>query len=588
MIRCSFTLGKLLKGLERKMKFKGLTTIAAKARFGLLIVALLTIVSGVFIYSGATFTSGHLKTFQQKTSKLNTEVLLLQRDFYNYDDQMNMAVLVAATEPKQAALVSSTFQQAFAARSLFHAELNTAISLTTDPKLLMSLSRIKNDINSYDQFASQGYSATQANNLSRAVYIQTLGNIGPSNDIMPALVDANNESIALASAAITQMVNRQTSEVTLVVGGILLTVLLLVALMFGFKKAVSNPLSELSNALRELASGDGDLRVRLDDSGKDEVGVIAGHFNTFKDKISDMINSLANSVSTVRSQATDMKDIANSIGASAEETSAQSGSVSAITESMSASVGSVSAATEEMRISIHEIARNASQAAEVAGGAVKLAGTATGTIERLGASSGEIGEVIKTITSIAEQTNLLALNATIEAARAGEAGKGFAVVASEVKELAKDTAKATEDISRKIQAIQTDTKAAVDAISEISAVIAHINDLESAIASAVEEQSATTNEIGRISQEAARGASEIAETVPEVARAASETARGASRASLAAQDLEKLSESLSELASQFKTDESGKSSKVVKGSQDPNRRFGVKHELAKTKEVLGR
>src|ERR1022692_3793657 len=132
-------------------------------------------------------------------------------------------------------------------------------------------------------------------------------------------------------------------------------------------------------------------------------------------------------------------------------------------------------------------------------------------VAKLGESSAEIGQVIKVITSIAQQTNLLALNATIEAARAGEAGKGFAVVANEVKELAKETAKATEDISLKIEAIQTDTKGAVDAIAEISAIINQINDLQNTIASAVEEQSATTNEIGRNIAEASKGSTEIAQ-----------------------------------------------------------------------------
>src|SRR5581483_7458380 len=151
------------------------------------------------------------------------------------------------------------------------------------------------------------------------------------------------------------------------------------------------------------------------------------------------------------------------------------------------------------------------EAARVATSAVRVAEVTSGAISKLGDSSIEIGKVVKVITSIAEQTNLLALNATIEAARAGEAGKGFAVVANEVKELANETARATEDISRKIDAIQTDTQTAVISIQEITDVIAKINDIQTTIASAVEEQAATTNEIGRNVSEAAKGTTEIAQ-----------------------------------------------------------------------------
>ncbi len=155
-------------------------------------------------------------------------------------------------------------------------------------------------------------------------------------------------------------------------------------------------------------------------------------------------------------------------------------------------------------------------------------------MSKLGESSAEIGQVIKVITSIAQQTNLLALNATIEAARAGEAGKGFAVVANEVKELAKQTAKATEDISQRIATIQTDAKGAVKAIETISGVINKGNDISGTIATAVEEQSATTNEMSRNALEAAKGAGEIASSITGVAQTARGTFSGAEESQNAA------------------------------------------------------
>jgi methyl-accepting chemotaxis protein len=199
-----------------------------------------------------------------------------------------------------------------------------------------------------------------------------------------------------------------------------------------------------------------------------------------------------------------------------------------------------------MLASIREIAGTPARRPRSPRTAVAVAQATNQTVAKLGESSQEIGKVIKVITSIAEQTNLLALNATIEAARAGEAGKGFAVVANEVKELAKETAKATEEISQKIEAIQADTKGAVKAIAEISTIIAQINDISNTIASAVEEQTATTNEMGRNLTEASKGVSEIARNITGVATAAQNTSQGAA-------DVQKAARALSEMAAQLQT-----------------------------------
>jgi methyl-accepting chemotaxis protein len=192
----------------------------------------------------------------------------------------------------------------------------------------------------------------------------------------------------------------------------------------------------------------------------------------------------------------------------------------------------------------------------VATSAVKTAETTNATVAKLGESSADVGQVIKVITSIAQQTNLLALNATIEAARAGEAGKGFAVVANEVKELPKETAKATEDISRKIEAIQGDTKGAVEAIGQITGIINQVNEISNTIASAVEEQTATTNEIARNVQEGAKGGSQVAENIVAVAQAAKSTTQGASDTQTAAGELARMAAELKKVVGQFKFDAS--------------------------------
>jgi methyl-accepting chemotaxis protein len=213
----------------------------------------------------------------------------------------------------------------------------------------------------------------------------------------------------------------------------------------------------------------------------------------------------------------------------------------------------VATSSEEMLASIREIAKSSNEAARMAKNAVVVADSTNKTVQKLGDASIEIGNVIKVITSIAEQTNLLALNATIEAARAGDAGKGFAVVANEVKELAKETAKATEDISRKIEAIQAETQGAVQAIGQISALIGQIDSVSNTIASAVEEQTATTNEIGRNLAEAVKGSSEIAQNITGVATAAQSTTAGASDTQRAAKALSEMASQLQTLVSRFTT-----------------------------------
>jgi methyl-accepting chemotaxis protein len=239
------------------------------------------------------------------------------------------------------------------------------------------------------------------------------------------------------------------------------------------------------------------------------------------------------------------------MSANAEETSVQANLVSEGAEQVNRSLQTVASGTEEMSASIKEIAKSAHESAKVTTGAVKVAEETNHIVNKLGTSSIEIGQVVKVITSIAQQTNLLALNATIEAARAGEAGKGFAVVANEVKELARQTAQATEDISRKIDAIQADTKAAVGAIGQISDVIKQVNDISNAIATAVGEQNATTNEMARNVSEAARGSADIAKNISGVAEAAQSTTQGVHDSLKAAQALARMASDLRELVIKF-------------------------------------
>jgi methyl-accepting chemotaxis protein len=297
---------------------------------------------------------------------------------------------------------------------------------------------------------------------------------------------------------------------------------------------------------------DGDLTQEVTVKGTDAIGQMGEGLAEFLQKMRTNMQAIGHNAETLASASEELTATSQQMAGNAEETSAQSGVVSAASDEVSKNVETVATGAEEMSASIKEIAQNANEAARVATEAVTVAETTNTTISKLGESSNEIGQVIKVITSIAEQTNLLALNATIEAARAGEAGKGFAVVANEVKDLANQTAKATEEISGKIGAIQSDTKSSVDAIAEISEVINKINDISNTIASAVEEQTATTAEIGRNVGEAAKGTAEIAQNITGVAQAAESTTQGASDTQGASSELSKMAAELQGLVGQFK------------------------------------
>jgi methyl-accepting chemotaxis protein len=329
--------------------------------------------------------------------------------------------------------------------------------------------------------------------------------------------------------------------------------------------SIAKPIRKIAEVLLELGGGNKQVDVPYVGRG-DEIGDAANAANIFKEnliriekmeaeqkeaevraaaqrkadmhKLADEFQSAVGQiVETVSSASTELEAAAGTLTKTAETTQALSGTVAAASEEASTNVQSVASATEEMTSSVNEISRQVQESAKIAGAAVRQAQETDERINELSQAAGRIGDVVKLITAIAEQTNLLALNATIEAARAGEAGRGFAVVASEVKQLASQTAKATEEISTQIASMQSATEDSVAAIKEIGGTIGRISEIASTIAAAVEEQGAATQEIARNVGEAAKGTAMVASNITDVNRGAGETGSASSQVLSSAQSL---------------------------------------------------
>lgn len=290
----------------------------------------------------------------------------------------------------------------------------------------------------------------------------------------------------------------------------------------------------------------------LDNQGKVfKVVKYATNITAQKKEWFNLLNILSNTSGQLAAAAEELTATSNQLHYNATKTNEQSLSASAATEEVDSGVRSVATNMEEMTASIKEITRTTNEASSMTNETLRKAQHTNKVIEQLGVSSRDIGNVIKVISSIAQQTNLLALNATIEAARAGDAGRGFAVVANEVKELAKQTAKATSEITKKIETIQNDTKNAVSAIGEISISIDKINGHTNNVAAAVEEQAATTNEISRIIVESSSAIGGVSSLVRDVSVIAGTNSTDATQLIEASRGLHKLASELRELVTKL-------------------------------------
>ncbi|MBP2300108.1 methyl-accepting chemotaxis protein [Azospirillum picis] len=375
------------------------------------------------------------------------------------------------------------------------------------------------------------------------------------------------DELTQASVANQQALGVQTGTFigksrTVMAGASLIAVVLGVAVALLIGRGLSRPVVAMTDRMTRLAGGDRAVDIPGLDRA-DEIGGMAKALQVFKDSLieSDRLAALQQAeheagrirgeridrltrefdqlvlaaLGRVSLSATQLQATAQAMSANAEQTTRQADAVASASQEATGNVETVAAATEELSASIAEIGRQVAESTRMAGQAVAVAGKTDTTVRGLVDAAQRIGEVVGLITDIASQTNLLALNATIEAARAGEAGKGFAVVAGEVKQLASQTAKATEEIGSQIAGIQEISRQAAGAIAEIGRVIGEINHISTTIAAAVEQQGAATGEISRNVQQAARGTQQVSGTIVGVSEAAASTG-GASREVLAASD----------------------------------------------------
>jgi len=332
------------------------------------------------------------------------------------------------------------------------------------------------------------------------------------------------------------------------------------AIVIGFyiSGIIIKPLNRAVNMLEDIAEGEGDLTTRLDLQSRDEIGELAKWYNIFIEKLQAMIRDISVNAKVLNASSNDLSALSTQMVSSADQTSLQSNTVTGATEEMSANINAIASTAEEMSVNVQNVSSTAEQmsqnvntvAASIEENSQELAGVTRyakdgfdiaemamdksnavmATIELLAKAAKDIGDVTALIKRIAEQTNLLALNATIEAASAGDAGKSFAVVANEIKELAQQSSQAAQDIATRVEGVQTNTEEVVNVIEEVANIINHINESSSLILKSVEQQKTTTNEIAGNINQASAGTNNIASSIAEVASGSNEMARGAAEA----------------------------------------------------------
>jgi methyl-accepting chemotaxis protein len=467
------------------------------------------------------------------------------------------------------------------ARELYKKRLDEIKTLNPTPKEQPFIAGIEEGIAEAREanqkvvsFASNGQTA-EATNVFLGASLPRMDKIAKVNSDLKTVTDAE----VAEAEVIVQAFNAKARWILIAVG----VTALVVAVFFGvaITQSISGPIRSTVKTLSDVAKGD--LTASMSDdmvARHDETGDLARTTQDLTKSLRTMMGAVGSGAQTLAAASTEMSTIsqelskgsknvaglANTVAAAAEESSSNTGSVAAAMEQTTTNLASVATATEEMSATVGEIASNAEKARTISGEATSQAQAISAMMKELGRAAQDIGKVTETITSISAQTNLLALNATIEAARAGAAGKGFAVVANEIKELAQQTASATEDIKSKISGIQASTGGAMGDIEKIAQVIKEVGEIVASIAAAIEEQSTVTKDVASNIAQASTGVKDANERVSQTAAVAQSIAKDIANVNATVADLvtngeqvqassselSKLAEQLKEQVSQFK------------------------------------